>query len=175
MTKTATKQKTSGEAKSPPLLITRIQIKDNRAIISYHDDKDFSLNEGTHTGKDDCTGDFLQKFDSAKEIFGEIIQGLRNELPTITMNVIKFEYNKQGFLDKVLMVVKYKFNKQGNVTNISTGNIPIYNDNLGENTVCVSGKHIELLHEIIQKAKDYMKGDTGTKQLKVVVDNTEEK
>ena len=173
MAKTATKESTSNETKATGLLITRIQIKESRAIISYHDDKDFSLNEGRHTGKEDCTQEFLQKFDSAKEIFGEIIQGLRNELPTITMNVIKFEYNKQGFLDKVLMSVKYKFNKQGNVTNISTGNIPIYNDNLGENTVCVSGKHVELLHEIIQKAKDYMNGDTRTKQMKLVVDNTE--
>lgn len=38
-----------------------------------------------------------------------------------------------------------------------------------------SGKHVDLLHEIIQKAKDYMKGDTRTKQMKLVVDNTEEK
>lgn len=175
MAKTAVKEKTSDEVKSTGLLITRIQIKDDRAIISYHDDKDFSLNEGTHTGKDDCTSEFLQIFDSAKEIFGEIIQGLRKELLTISMNVIKFEYNNQGFLDKVLMSVKYKFNKQGNVTNISTGNIPIYNDNLGENVVCISGKHVDLLHKIIQKAKDYMKGDTRTKQMKLVVDNTEEK
>ena len=67
MAKTATKESTSNEAKTTGLLITRIQIKDSRAIINYHDDKAFSLNEGTYTGKDDCTSDFLQKFDSAKE------------------------------------------------------------------------------------------------------------
>ncbi len=43
MAKTAVKEKTSDEVKSTGLLITRIQIKDNRAIISYHDNKDFSL------------------------------------------------------------------------------------------------------------------------------------
>lgn len=43
------------------------------------------------------------------------------------------------------------------------------------NTFCISGKDEELLHEVIAAAKAYINGETRIKQMKLVVDNTEEK
>ena len=44
---------------------------------------------------------------------------------------------------------------------------------MAETVVAISGKHEDLLHDILKAAKAYMKGDTRTKQMKLVVDNTE--
>lgn len=60
------------------------------------------------------------------------------------------------------------------VINISTPLLPIYKEGY-ENTFCISGKDEEALHKIIEKAKAYINGETRTKQMKLVVDNTEEK
>lgn len=57
--------------------------------------------------------------------------------------------------------------------NLNTPPLPIYKEGM-ENTFTISGKDEEALHEVIAKAKAYMKGDTRTKQMKLVVDNTEE-
>lgn len=172
MAKSNLKEKEENSTKVTGLYLTKIQIKDNRAIIEYKEDKDLNKNEGTFTGLDDCTEEFLKLFQDAKDIFGELIPSLRKELSEIKMNVIKFEYNNQGFLDKVLFSIVYKYSASGNVTNISTGLIPIYKEELAENVLSVSGKHEELLHQIIKAAKAYMNGETRTKQMKLVVDNS---
>ena len=89
------------------------------------------------------------------------------------MNVIRFDYGKCDFLERALYSIKYSFNDQNNaVINISTPLLPIYKEGY-ENTFCISGKDEEDLHEVIKKAKAYINGETRTKQMKLVVDNTE--
>lgn len=172
MARTATKEKQENTTKVKGMFISRIQIKEGRGLITYSNDTESALNAGTFTGKDECTEEFKIIFQSAKEIFGEIFPVVRKELDSIKMNAINFVYDKQGFLEKVLFSVIFTL-KQGNVINISTPQIPIYKENMSDTTLAVSGKHEELLHEIIAKAKDYMNGETRTKQMTLIVDNTQ--
>lgn len=171
MARTATKTKEENTTKITGMFIKRIQIKEGRWIINYSNDTDAALNAGTFTGKDECTEEFKNLFQTSKEIFGEIFPVVRKELANTKMNAIQLVYDKQGFLEKVLFSVIFTL-KQGNVINISTPQIPIYKENMAETTLAVSGKHVELLHEIIAKAKDYMNGETRTKQMSLIVDNT---
>ena len=173
MAKTATKEKeqTTNEVKG--MFIQKIQLKEGRGIIIYSNDTDNALNAGTFTGKDECTEEFKNLFQNTKDIFGEILPIFRTKLADIRMNAISFDYDKSGFLEKVLFSVVYTFTKQGNVINISTGQIPIYKENMAETTLAISGKDVELLHEVIAKAKAYINGETRTKQMTLIVDNTQ--
>lgn len=172
MARTATKEKEENTTKVKGMFINKIQIKEGRGLIQFSNDCDTSTSEGTFTGKDECTEEFKNLFQSSIEIFGEILPIFKTKLADIKMNAINFNYDKQGFLEKVLFSVIYTFTKQGNVVNISTGQIPIYKENMAETTLAVSGKHVELLHEIIAKAKDYMNSETRTKQMSLIIDNT---
>lgn len=173
MAKTALKEKSENTNKVKGMFIERIQIKEGRGIITYKNDSDTSLNAGTHTGRDECTEEFKTLFQKTKEIFTEIIPILKKDIDNIKMNAITFYYDKTGFLEKVLFSVVYSFTKQGNVINLSTPQIPIYKDNMSETTVAVSGQHVEQLHEVIAKAKAYINGETRTKQMTLIVDNTQ--
>lgn len=111
-------------------------------------------------------------FQSTVEGFCGCIPRLTGDINKITMNCIKFDYGTDGYLKQALYSVKYAFNDQNNaVINISTPLLPIYKEGM-ENTFCISGKHEEALHEVIRLAKAYIKGETRTKQLKVIVDNS---
>lgn len=171
MARTATKEKQENTTTVKGMFINRIQIKEGRGLIQFSNDCDTSTSEGTFTGKDECTEEFKTLFQSAKEIFAEIFPPLRKELDNTKMNAISFNYDKSGFLEKVLFSLIFTL-KQGNVINISTPQIPIYKENMAETTLAVSGKHVDLLHEIIAKAKNYMNGETRTKQMSLIVDNT---
>lgn len=171
MARTAPKEKEENTIKVKGMFINRIQIKEGRGSIQFSNDCDTSTSEGTFTGKDECTEEFKTLFQSAKEIFVEIMPALRKDIGSIKMNAISFNYDKSCFLEKVLFSVIFTL-KQGNVINISTPQIPIYKENMAETTLAVSGKHVDLLHEIIAKAKNYMNGETRTKQMSLIVDNT---
>lgn len=173
MARTATKEKQENTTKMKGMFITKIQIKEGRGIITYSNDTDNALNAGTFTGKDECTEEFKNLFQNTKEIFGEIIPTLRRDINNIKMNAINFYYDKSGFLEKVLFSVVYTFTKQNNVINISTGQIPIYKENMSDTTLAVSGQHEDLLHDVIEKAKAYINGETRTKQMTLIVDNTQ--
>ena len=55
--------------------------------------------------------------------------------------------------------------------NLNTPQLPIYQEGM-ENTFCISGKDEEALHEVIKAAKAYLNGETRTKQMSLIVDNT---
>jgi len=172
MAKTAIKEKEENTNKVKGMFINKIQIKDGRGIIQFNNDNDTSTSEGIYTGKDECTEEFQKLFQSTKDIFVEILPTLRKDINSLKMNAISFTYDKSGFLEKILFSVIYTFSQQGNVVNISTPQIPIYKENMSETTVAISGKHVDLLHEVIAKAKAYIDGETRTKQMSLIVDNT---
>ena len=120
-----------------------------------------------YTGKDEVTEEFRNLFQEAVDTFIELLPDLRKSKNQIKMNTIRFDYDKSGFLEKVLFSTVWTFNSQGNVINLNTPQFPIYKPEMSETTVAISGKDEELLHNIIQKAKDYMNGDTRTKQLDI--------
>ena len=178
MTKTAaaTKEKKDATANSKQMFINKVKINnDNTASIYYRTTCDSNAQEVYYQGKEEVTEDF-------KSAFQNTVIGLTNLLPRlapdshkIQMNAIKFEYDKTEFLKSALYSAKYQFSDQTNaVINLNTPLLPIYKEGM-ENTFTISGKDEEALHEVIAKAKAYIKGETRTMQMKLVVDNTEEK
>lgn len=176
MAKTAVKEKEENTTSSNQMFINRVKINnDNTAAINYRTTCDSNAKEVLYQGKEEVTEDFKKAFQKTVDGFVGCIPKLASESNKITMNVIKFDYGKTEFLEKALYSVKYAFNDQNNaVINISTPLLPIYKEGM-ENTFTISGKHEEALHKVIAKAKAYINGDTRTKQMKLVVDNTEEK
>ncbi len=178
MTKTtaATKEKKDATTNSKQMFINKVKINnDNTASIYYRTTCDSNAQEVCYQGKEEVTEEF-------KSAFQNTVIGLTNLLPRlaldshkIQMNVIKFDYDKTEFLKSALYSAKYQFSDQTNaVINLNTPLLPIYKEGM-ENTFCISGKDEEALHEVIAKAKAYIKGETRTMQMKLVVDNTEEK
>lgn len=165
------KEKKENTTKTTGFYITKIKFRESKAIISYKDEQDLSSREGVYTGKDEATGEFRELFQQAVDTFTELLPDLKKQRNQIKMNAIRFDYDKQGFLEKVLFSTVWTFNNQGNVINLNTPQFPIYKPEMSETTVAISGKDEELMHSIIQKAKDYMNGDTRTKQMKLVVNN----
>lgn len=177
MTKTAVKETTKDSTNQKGMVfIQKVKINpDNTAKIWYKKSDDLFQEERTASGQDQVTEEFKSAFQSTVEGFCGCIPRLTGDINKITMNCIKFDYGTDGYLKQALYSVKYAFNDQNNaVINISTPLLPIYQEGM-ENTFCISGKHEEALHEVIRLAKAYIKGDTRTKQMKLVVDNTEEK
>lgn len=176
MAKTAAK---GNEEQTPKqkngMYIVRVQLKnDNTASIFYRTSTDKDAKEVYYSGKEQVTDDFKKTFQGAVEGFLGVIPRLTPDKEKITMNVIKFDYDKQGFLKSGLYSVKYAFNDQSNaVTNINTPPLPIYKEGM-ENTFTIAGIHEETLHEVIEKTKAYINGDTRIKQMKLVVDNSEQ-
>lgn len=156
------------------MFIVKVKINnDGTAAINYRTSCDSDTKEVYYQGKDDVTEEF-------KNIFQETVNGLIGCIPKltgdknkITMNSIKFDYGKDEFLKSALYSAKYAFNDQNNaVINLNTPPLPIYKEEL-ENTFCISGKDEDALHEVIAKAKAYINGETKTKQMKLVVDNSD--
>ncbi len=176
MTKTALKEKEENTTNTKNLMfIQKVKVNnDNTATISFKTSNDLAAQEVTFTGKDEITEDFAKTFQNATTGFCGVIPALSKYSSKITMNAIRFDYGKDEFLEKALYSIKYAFNDQNNaVINISTPLLPIYKEGM-ENTFCISGKDEDTLHEIIAKAKAYINGETRTKQMKLVVDNTNE-
>lgn len=175
-TKTAVKEKKDATTNSKQMFINKVKINnDNTASIYYRTTCDSNAQEVHYQGKEEVTEDF-------KAAFQNTVIGLTNLLPRlapdshkIQMNAIKFEYDKTEFLKSALYSAKYQFSDQTNaVINLNTPPLPIYKEGM-ENTFCISGKDEEALHEVIAKSKDYINGNTRVNQMKLVVDNTEEK
>ena len=155
------------------IFINNIKINnDGTARIYYRTSNDKSAKEVYYNGKEPITEEFAKAFQDAREGFCGVIPALAKDISKITMNVIKFDYDKTDFLHAALYSVKYKFDTQNNaVINISTPLLPIYREDFDEHTFCISGKHEEALHNIIRLAKSYMNGETRTRQMKLVVNN----
>lgn len=156
------------------MFVVKVKINnDGTAAINYRTSCDSDTKEVYYQGKDGVTEEF-------KNIFQETVNGLIGCIPKltgdknkITMNSIKFDYGKDEFLKSALYSAKYAFNDQNNaVINLNTPPLPIYKEEL-ENTFCISGKDEDALHEVIAKAKAYINGETKTKQMKLVVDNSD--
>lgn len=156
--------------------INKIKInKDRTAIINYVLSDDLSSTEVVYTGKEKVTEEFYNKFQENIEGFIGCVPALGKDITNIVMNAIKFDFGKEnGRLKNALYSVKYAFSSSNNaVLNISTPLLPIYQDNFDEKTFCISGKHEQLLYEVIELAKGYINGDTATVQgkLNLVVNN----
>lgn len=175
MTKTNTKEKTESTNKVEGMFIVKVKLNnDNTASIFYRTSTDKEAKEVYYTGKDQVTEEFKKAFQATVQGFCGVIPRLAADNNKITMNTIKFEYNKTGFLDKALYSVKYVFNEQNNaVVNISTPLLPIYKEGM-DNCFTIAGIHEEALHDVIAKAKAYINGETRTKQMKLVIDNSTE-
>ncbi len=174
MAKAAEKEKTKDSTQSKGIIfIEKIKITPERcAIIKYRTSNDDSAKETTFTGKEQVTEEFYNAFQSTVEGFVGCIPKLSSETSKITMSCIKFDYGKDGYLQAAIYSIKYAFNDANNaVINISTPYLPIYKEGM-ENTFCISGKHEESLHEVIRLAKAYINGETRTKQMSLIVDNT---
>lgn len=172
-TKTKTSEENTPKA-TGEMFIENVKLNnDNTCTIFYKTSTDKEAKEVYYSGKDPVTQEFYEIFQATVEGFCGVIPRLAADRHKITMNKIKLDYDKQGFLKNALYSVKYAFNDQNNaVVNISTPLLPIYKEGM-ENTFTISGKHETALHDVIEKAKAYMNGDTRTKQMKLVVDNTD--
>lgn len=178
MTKTAaaTKEKKDSTTNSKQMFINKIKINnDNTASIYYRTTCDSNAQEVYYQGKEEVTEDFKSAFQSTVKGLTNILPRLAPDSSKITMNSIQLDYDKTEFLKSALYSAKYNFSDQTNaVMNLNTPPLPIYKEGM-ENTFTISGKDEEALHEVIAKAKAYINGDTRVKQMKLVVDNTEEK
>lgn len=172
-TQTIQKEQDNKTPSSNQIFIQKVKINsDNTAKIYYRTTCDSNAQEVCYQGKEEVTEDF-------KSTFQATVKGLTNMLPRlapdsskITMNVIKLDYDKTEFLSSALYSAKYNFSDQTNaVINLNTPFLPIYKEGM-ENTFCISGKDEDALHEVIAKAKAYLKGETRTKQMSLIVDNT---
>lgn len=174
MTKTNTKEKQNSTTKVEGMFIVKVKLNtDNTASIIYRTSTDKEAKEVYYTGKDQVTEEFKKVFQATAQGFCGVIPRLIPDSDKITMNAIKFEYNKTGFLDKALYCVKYAFNEQNKaVVNISTPLLPIYKEGM-DNCFTIAGIHEEALHNVIANAKAYINGKTRTKQMKFIVNNEE--
>lgn len=157
--------------------INKVKINnDKTAVISYVQQGDLSSSEVVFTGKEKVTDEFFKKFQENVEGFVGCMPILSNDIANITMNAIKFDYGKDnGALKQVLYSVKYAFNPANNaVVNISTPLLPLFKEGMDDNVFYVSERHEELLKEVIELAKAYINGDTGTVQGKLNLEVTED-
>lgn len=171
-----TESQTEGKIKITA--INKIKVNNDRtAVISYIQQGDLSSSEVVYTGKERVTDEFFKKFQENVEGFIGCVPALKKEMSNITMNAIKFDFGKNNdSLKNALYSVKYAFNSANNaVLNISTPLIPLFQDDFDEKTFCIAGKHESLLKEVIELAKRYINGETGTVQgkLNLVVNNEE--
>lgn len=172
-TATAEKTKKDKTNKTESMFIERVKINnDKTATINYRTTCDASAQEVFYQGKDGVTEEFYNIFQSTVSGLVEAVPRLKADFNKIEMNAIKFDYGKDEFLKSALYSAKYKFNDAANgVMNLNMPPLPIYKEGM-ENTFSISGKDEDTLHEVIAKAKAYIAGDTRTKQMKLVVDNT---
>ena len=176
MAKTSAKEKEKKDATTSrkQMFIHKVTINsDNTASIYYKTTCDSNAQEVYYTGKEEVTEEFKNTFQATVKGLTNVITRLAPESSKITMNSIKFDYDKTEFLKSALYSAKYNFSEQTNaVINLNTPPLPIYKEGM-ENTFCISGKDEESLHEVIAAAKAYINGETRTKQMKLVVNNTE--
>lgn len=154
------------------LFIKQIKMQENKALIKLSDEDDFKKQNGDFAVKDEVTEEFKNTWDSAKTIITSLIPQLYKEIAAMRLNWIGFEYDKNGFLSNVNFSVVWTFDSNNHILNLNLPKIPIYKEEMGEDVVAISGKHEEILHNILKCAKAYMNGETRTKQMSLIVDNT---
>lgn len=172
---TATAKKIENESttiKRGTILIDKIKIENKKATINYHESTDFDDAQIVYTGKEEVTEESLKAFENCTAGFASVMPELKTT--KMTMNCINFTYDKTNEIEKALYSVKYKFHDAGNqVINLNTPQLPIYKDSFDEKTFCISGKDVDAFYTVIDFAKKYINGDTRTKQMKLVIDNTD--
>lgn len=157
--------------------INKVKINsDKTAVINYVQSGDLSSSEVVFTGKEKVTDEFFKKFQENVEGFVGCMPILAKDIANITMNAIKFDYGKDNeTLKNILYSVKYTFNTVSkSIVNISTPLLPLYKEGMGENTFYISEENEKLLKEVIELAKAYINGDTGTVQGKLNLEVTED-
>jgi hypothetical protein len=153
------------------ILIKKVKIlNDNTAEIKYTTADDLGKGDITFTGDQEVTGEFKEAFQNCVNSFVACVPELEKSKKNIKMNAIKFDYGKDSDkLQNALYSVKFNFNPANNaVINISTPNLPIYQEHFDEHTFCIAGEHEQMLYEIQNLAKKYLRGQTKTEQLKTV-------
>ena len=103
MAKTTVEEKEIEKKGQTPdmIFINRIKVENNgTAAINYRTPNDKSAKEVYYKGKNPITEEFARLFQNCKTGFTSIIPALYSEMPDITMNVIKFDYGKDDFLEK---------------------------------------------------------------------------
>lgn len=175
MAQTAQKTTNDTTASSNILFINKVKINnDGTAAINFSSSSAQNAQEVAFQGKEEVTKDFFETFQATVKSLLNALPRLTADEKKITMNVIAFNYGKDEFLSSAGYSAKYAFNDQNNaVLNLNMPPLPIYKEGM-ESTFCISGKDEELLHEVIKHAKAYINGETRTKQMKLVVDNTNE-
>ena len=148
------------------IFINRIKMEnDGTASINYKVSNEVNAKEVSFRGKEQVTTEFSKLFQETTDGFTSIVTKLHPDINKLTMNVIKFDYGKSDFLEKALYSVKYAFSEQNNaVINISTPMLPIYKEEFGDKTFCLSGRYVDQLYEVIEAAKRYINGETKVKQ-----------
>lgn len=172
MAKSNLKEKEETTNNVTGMFIKKIQMQDNKALIVLSDEDEFKKQNGNFAVKDEVTEEFKNLWDSAKEIVTAINPQLEKEITALRLNHIQFFYDKSGFLSDVSFSVVWTFDSSGHVLNLNYSKFPIYKPEFADNVVAISGKHEDLLHDILKAAKAYMNGETRTKQMSLIVDNT---
>ena len=166
--KTKKDEQKKGETspKNSRILINKIKIlNDGTAEISYKNSDDMGTGTVDYSGAEKVTDEFAKKFQSTVDGFIGCMPAFEKEKAKIKMNVLKFDYGKSDKLQNALYSIKYSFNPASNaVVNISTPMLPIFQEHFDEKTFCIAGRHIDDLYECIELAKNYLNGDTRTKQ-----------
>ena len=142
-------------------LIKKITMKANRAIIEYSNDDEFKTNECKFKVKDDITENFKILWNEVKEIIIALTPALYKEAQALKINAISFNYD-HGYLNDVSIVAVWTIDDNGHILNLNYNNYPIYREEFAEDVVAISGKHIDLLLDILSSAKKYMNGETIT-------------
>lgn len=164
MTKTNVLEKEQDKKGQTPdmIFINRIKMQaDGTAAINYRTSNDKEAREVYFKGREQVTDEFSKKFQDCKRGFVGVLPKLQPDVNKISVEIIKFDYGKTDYLEKALYSVKYAFSGQKNaIVNISTPLLPLYKEEFGDKTFCISGSDIDDLHDVINLAKKYMKGET---------------
>lgn len=171
MTKTNLKERQDTPILKGEMFIESIQLKEDRAIIKFAADDEFKTTKSTYNVKDEVTRKFKQLWNKTLGLFLDLVPIFKSEVLACTLNSLKFEYDAAGYLSSVIFSVIYKFGNDTEIININTPKIHIYDDMPTQ----IPQDDIELLYELIQAAKAYMKGDTANPQTKLnlIVNNEE--
>lgn len=140
------------------LLIEKIKIDNNRAIITLKNDDEKASQKGEVKMRGDISADFKNIWNRAKEIVIGINPKLYKDIKDLDVIHIQFYYNELGYLTDVSFNVNWQFDDFGNILNLNFIKYPIYKPTMDENVVAISGQHEDILHEILKEAEEYMKG-----------------
>lgn len=144
--------------------ISKIKINpDKTAVINFSQSDDLTSAEITFKGKDKVTEPFYNKFQENIEGLIDSIPIFENDKYNLTMNTIKFVYDKEKEIENIQYTAKYTINSDDNKADIVTPLLSISTK---------KEEHKKLLHEVIRLAKSYVNGDTSTVQMKIFKHNS---